>query len=264
MNSSFYIGATGLRAQQSALDIVSNNLANLNTNAFKRSSVVFAELVSPPSQPNGTQEVELPGKTLGTAAPGGLGVSVVDLPKVLAAGDYKKTDGSMDVAIRGAGFIELLGQNGETLLWRGGTLKVSRDGLLTAASGTPVKGVSPLPPRTQQLRIDEQGRVFALASGTTASRQIGQIELVSALNASALEAQGEGIYKVREHQTELVRARPGEQGLGTVAQGYIEGSNVNITEEMVSLMWIQRSYGANARVIQAADELMGMTNSLKR
>ncbi len=263
MNNSFYIGATGLRAQQSALDIVSNNLANLNTNAYKRSSVVFAEMVSPP-QSAGTAETIPSGKTTGLTSTSGLGVSVVDLPKILTAGDYKKTDGSMDIAIRGAGFVELLGQNGETLLWRGGTLKISRDGLLTAAQGAPVKGVGPLPARTEQLRIDEQGRVFALVAGASANRQIGQIELASALNASALEAQGDGIFKVQEQQTELVRARPGEHGLGSIAQGYIEGSNVNITEEMVSLLWIQRSYGANARVIQAADELMGMTNSLKR
>ncbi len=260
MNNSFYIGATGLRAQQSALDIVSNNLANLNTNAFKRSSVVFAELVTPPANPEGTPNAE----ALARPSSPGLGVSVMDLPKVLTPGDYKKTDGAMDIAIRGSGFVELLGQNGETLLWRGGTIKVNRDGLLTAPQGTPLKGVSALPQRTQSVLIDERGRVFATVGGSTTPRQIGQLELVSAQTASALEALGDGVFKLRENQTDVVRGRPAEQGLGSIAQGYIEGSNVNITEEMVSLLWIQRSYGANARVIQAADELMGMTNGLKR
>lgn len=260
MNNSFYIGATGLRAQQSALDIVSNNLANLNTNAYKRSSIVFAELVAPPAAPESLSGADPVTKSVS----GGLGVSVMDLPKVLTPGDYKQTNGPMDIAIRGTGFVELLGANGETLLWRGGTIKVSRDGLLTAPQGTPLKGVSALPQRTQSISIDEGGRVFVTTPASTTPRQVGQLELVSPQTASALEPQGDGVYRLRESQTDLVRARPGEQGLGTVAQGSIEGSNVNITEEMVSLMWIQRSYGANARVIQAADELMSMTNGLKR
>lgn len=261
MNNSFYIGATGLRAQQSALDIVSNNLANLNTHAFKRSSIVFAELVAPTTGSSETLPATAPAAQSTSI---GLGVSVMDLPKVLTPGDYKKTDGAMDIAIRGSGFVELLGQNGETLLWRGGTLKVSRDGLLTAPQGTPLKGVSALPQRTQSVLIDERGRVFATTASNATPRQIGQLELVSAQTASALEAQGDGVFKLKESQTDLVRGRPTEQGLGSVAQGYLEGSNVNITDEMVSLMWIQRSYGANARVLQAADELMGMTNGLKR
>lgn len=259
MNNSFYIGATGLRAQQSALDIVSNNLANLNTNAFKRGSIVFAELVTPASDP--TLPVDPAAKPSSAA---GLGVSVMDLPKVLTAGDYKQTKGPLDVAVRGSGFVELLSQTGETLLWRGGTISVNKDGLLTAPQGAVIKGVSALPRATQSITIDELGKVFANSAGSTAPRQIGQLELVSPQTAAALESLGEGVYRLNEKQTDLVRARPGDQGLGTIAQGYIEGSNVNITEEMVSLMWIQRSYGANARVIQAADELMGMTNSLKR
>jgi flagellar basal-body rod protein FlgG len=259
MNNSFYIGATGLRAQQTALDIVSNNLANLNTNAFKRSSIVFAELVTPAADPTLNAD---PAPKASTAA--GLGVSVTDLPKVLTPGDYKLTNGALDVAVRGSGFVELLGSSGDTLLWRGGTITVNKDGLLTAPQGAPLKGVSAVPRGTQLITIDELGKVFATTGASTTPRQVGQLELVSPQTTSALEALGDGVYRLSEKQTELVRARPGDQGLGTMAQGYIEGSNVNITEEMVSLMWIQRSYGANARVIQAADELMGMTNSLKR
>lgn len=260
MNNSFYIGATGLRAQQSAMDIVSNNLANLNTHAYKRSSIVFAELLTPTPAADATINPELAARP----SVSGLGVSVMDLPKVLTPGDYKKTDGAMDIAIRGGGFLELLGQNGETLLWRGGTIQVNRDGLLTAPHGTPLKGVSALPQRTQSITIDERGRVFATTAASTTARQLGQLELVSARTTSALEAMGDGVFKLREGQTDVLRGRPGEQGLGSIAQGYIEGSNVSITEEMVSLLWIQRSYGANARVIQAADELMGMTNNLKK
>ena len=259
MNNSFYIGATGLRAQQTALDVVSNNLANLNTNAFKRGSVVFAELVTPAADPVLSTE-----PTPKAPSSAGLGVAVLDLPKVLTAGDYKRTNAPMDVAVRGSGFLELQSQSGETLVWRGGTMAVSKDGLLTAPQGSPLKGVSALPRGTQLVTIDEMGRVFASTGASITPRQVGQLELVSAQTTSALEGLGDGVYRLSEKQTDVVRARPGDQGLGTLAQGYIEGSNVNITEEMVSLMWIQRSYGANARVIQAADELMGMTNSLKR
>lgn len=258
MNNSFYIGATGLRAQQSALDIVSNNLANLNTNAYKRSSVAFAELVAPKAE-------SVPGAQRATSADGnGLGVMLTDTPRVLSMGDYKQTADAMDIAIRGSGFVELVGRGGETLLWRGGSLKVSQDGLLTAGPGIPLKGVSAIPARTQAIVIDESGRVFVNTAANATLHQIGQLDLVVARTTTALEAQGDGVYKLHENQTDVVRARPGDQGLGTVAQGYLEGSNVNVTDEMVSLLWIQRSYGANARVIQAADELMGMTNSLKR
>lgn len=258
MNNGLYIGATGLRAQQSALDIVSNNIANMNTPAYKRSSVVFSELVSSPAETSLDKEQ---GPRIGNT---GIGVAISDLPKVFSPGEYKKTDAPLDIAVRGNGFIELLGQNDETLLWRGGTMKVSKDALLTTADGIPLKGISALPQRTESIVIDERGRVFASIRGLATPREIGQIEIVSLQSNASLEALGEGTFKVKDPFVDMVRARPGDEGLGTVAQGFIEGSNVKITDEMVTLLLVQRSYGANARVIQAADELLSMTNGLKR
>lgn len=260
MNDSFYIGATGLRAQQAALEVVSNNMANLNTTAFKRGAVAFGEMVAaaPAALPG---SAPLPAAQAGATA---LGVSLAGLPRVLSAGEYRKSANALDVAVKGSGFIELLGTDGQPVLWRGGTLALDRNNLLTGPGGLALKGVSALPPRTQSVQIDERGQVFAQIAGQTNARRVGQIELATVAAAAALEPMGDGLYRVSDGLAEVVRGRPGEQGLGSVAQGWTEGSNVNVADEMVSLLWIQRSYAANARVVQAADELMSLTNGLKR
>lgn len=259
MNDSFYIGATGLRAQQLALDVVSSNLANLQTTAYKRGTVAFGELMAAGAP---TVAGAVPGAAV-PAAPSA-GVALLGLPRTLSPGEYRRTDQMMDVAVRGSGFIELLGHDGQPVLWRGGTLALDRSNRLVAPGGMALKGVPALPARTTAVQIDAQGAVLAQTAGQAEWRRVGQLELAAVTSPAALEGLGEGLYRVSDALAEVLRGRPGEQGLGTLSQGWLEGSNVNITEEMVSLMWIQRSYATSARVVQAADELMSMTNGLKR
>lgn len=260
MNDAFHIGATGLRTQQLALDVVSNNLANLNTTAFKRGTVAFGELVA-------AAAAAAPADVTGAAPDRGataLGVGLLASPRVLAAGDYRRTDGMLDLAVRGAGFVEVLGHDGQTLLWRGGTLALDRNGRLVAPGGLALKGVAAMPARTQSIRIDEKGNVLATVPGQAQERRVGQIELATVASAAALQTAGDGLWRVSEGLAEVQRGRPGEQGLGTLAQGWLEGSNVNVADEMISMLWIQRSYATNARVVQAADEMMSLVNGLKR
>ncbi len=257
MNNVFHIGATGLKAQQSAVDVVANNVANINTPAFKRNTVAFSEMVGvgPTADAAGA-------RTAGTEA--GLGVTVAATPKMLEQGELRKTDNPLDVAIRGPGFIELMAPGGQTVLWRGGGLRVNVDGFLAAANGLPLKGSISVPRDASALLVAESGQVFAAVAGQTSPQLIGQIELTAVADPSTLRALGDGLYRIEDPLAEVSRGMPGDGRLGLVAQGYLESSNVKMVDEMVSMMLMQRAYSANARVIQLADEMMNTINQLRR
>jgi flagellar basal-body rod protein FlgG len=257
MNNVLYIGATGLRAQQLAVDVVANNVANINTPAFKRNSVAFAELVAQPERGDATATVQ-------RATEAGLGVSVAASPKVLEQGELRKTDNPLDVAIRGGGFVELLGPGGQTYLWRGGALRVNTDGFLAAANGLQLKTPISVPREAAAVAIADDGQVFAVVPGERSAQQIGQLELVGVADARSVSAIGDGLYRVDDPLADVSRASPGESGMGLIAQGYLEGSNVKMVDEMVNMVLMQRAYAANARLIQLADEMMNTVNQLRR
>ncbi len=257
MNNVFHIGATGLKAQQSAVDVVANNVANINTPAFKRNTVAFSEMVGVGPSTDATAA-----PAAGTEA--GLGVTVASTPKMLEQGELRKTDSPLDIAIRGPGFIELMAPGGQTVLWRGGGLRVNADGFLAAANGLPLKGSISVPRDANAVLIAENGQVFAAVTGQKGPQSIGQIELTSVADPRALTALGDGLYRVADPVADVSRGMPGEGTLGLVAQGYLESSNVRMVDEMVSMMLMQRAYSANARVIQLADEMMNTINQLRR
>lgn len=257
MNGAFYVGATGLRAQQRALDVTANNIANMNTPAFKRSEVRFSELVSTPYDPAGGLRIQ--GEDLSSTLQG---VRTSTSSRVFTQGDLRQTGKPLDLAIDGDGFIELIGPGGQDALWRGGTLKVNADGYLAAANGMPLKGMISVPAEASTISIGRDGRVQAQIKGE-APAEIGRIDLVLPKDLSALTAQGEGLYHV-ENAADLVTVAAGEDGGGVLTQGSIEVSNVELSDEMVTLLLMQRAYSANAQVVQAGDQLMGIVNSLKR
>lgn len=258
MNNVFYIGATGLRAQQVGVDVVANNVANVNTPGYKRNAVAFSEMVGL------TSAVDPAAGLLRSAAEPGLGVVATAAPKVLDAGDLRKTDSALDLAVRGAGFIELLAPGGQTLMWRGGTLRVNSDGALAAANGLPLKGSVSVPRDATGVLIAESGQVFATTPGNASAQPIGQIELVAVRDERALTALGDGLYQLTDALADSTRGQPGEAGLGLLAQGYLETSNVKMVDEMVGMLLMQRAYSANARILQAADEMMNTVNQLRR
>jgi flagellar basal-body rod protein FlgG len=247
MNGPFYVGATGLQSLQRALDVVANNIANLNTPAFKRSDVRFSELAPSDGLPQGAAG----------------GVSAEAGGRVMIQGDLRETGKPMDVAIDGDGFIELLGAGGETMLWRGGALQVNPDGALAAANGLALKSALNVPEGATKIAIGRDGKVTAVAAGASEPTEIGRIEITRVKDPAALVGAENGLFRVTSTES-LVSSAAGEEGAGSIVQGSLEASNVQLTEEMVKLLLMQRAYAANAQVVQAGDQLMAIANGLKR
>lgn len=257
MNDAFHVAAIGLQAQERALRVISNNIANVNTPAFKRSDVRFSSIIATRSDPD-----VMPATLTQEFAPAGVMASAA--AAMDQAGDLQVTGRSMDVAVQGRGFIELLGPGGQTLLWRGGALKIGEDGLLAAAaSGLALKAAIGVPQDTESITIGADGIVRAQVGTDEAPVEIGQITLVTADDPGGFTALDGGLYGV-EDDRRLRAAQPGEDGAGTLVQGSIEQSNVEMTTEMVQLMLVQRAYAANAQIVQAADQLMAIANGLRR
>jgi flagellar basal-body rod protein FlgG len=253
VNGTFYIGATGLDAQQRALDVVANNIANLATPGFKRSSARFSALMASTSK--STDQADPYSQAM-------LGVSVDTSPMDFTQGQLTQTGKSLDVAISGDGFIELMGPGGQSLLWRGGSMQVNSDGYLAASNGAPLKSMISVPSDGSTLSIQADGSVLAVAADNT-SKVIGQIDLVQDKNMAGLTPVAGGFYQA-DNAHDLRSAAPGVDGAGTLVAGSVEASNVNLADEMVTLLLLQRSYSASAQVVQAGDQLMSIANSLRR
>jgi flagellar basal-body rod protein FlgG len=256
MNGVFHIGATGLHAQDRALNVVGNNITNMNTAGFKRAQVHFSELVGSSAMADG-------GTSAGRAGgPALLGVTAESAERVFLPGEMRETGNPLDLAINGEGFIELAGPQGQTILWRGGTLRVSEDGFLASAGGLPLKAMISVPEGATAMTIDASGEVRAIAPGGSEPESIGQVELVLVRNPQGLSDMGGGLYRPAAEE-DVVSTEAGERG-GSFLQGSVELSNVELTDEMVALMMMQRAYAASAQVVQAGDQLMGIVNGLKR
>lgn len=257
MSGAFYVGAVGLRAQEKALDIVSNNIANVNTTAFKRSDVRFASMLATRADP------DVPAAN-GDEAFAAAGVMAMAAPAFDEPGELQNTGRPLDLAIQGRGFIELLGPDGQTMLWRGGALKVGENGALVAAdSGLPLKAGINVPTDANALTIAADGTVSATTATDAAPAELGKIGLVMTDDTGGFTVLDGGLYRV-DDASQLKDAAAGEDGAGTLAQGSIERSNVDMSTEMVSLLMVQRAYAANAQIVQAADQLMAIANGLRR
>lgn len=257
MNGAFYVGAVGLQAQQRALDVIAGNIANVNTPAFKRSAIRFSDMLATRDDP------DVPRSDLADNATSMAGVSVSATPTVDESGPIETTGRTMDLAIDGTGFIELMGPAGQTLLWRGGTLKVGEDGLLGTVGGLPLKAAINVPSDAGEITIGADGVVRAQTADGAVPTEIGQIDLVTVGDATGLTRLDGGLYRAGD-AGRVTDAKPGEDGVGMLMQGAIERSNVEMTTEMVQLMLVQRAYGANAQIVQAADQLMAIANGLRR
>lgn len=258
-----YIAATGMQAQQMAVDTVANNLANVQTPGFKRSSVSFQELMyrevaaaGLPTSPSGSM--------IGIGTENGFGVAATNHAKVFVQGDLKQTGSPLDLAIRGSGLIEVVLPDGTTGYTRGGSLKVGKDGVITTAAGYALKQSLNVPQDTEEILISPQGSVSVRSARQTSSVEIGQIELVRFLNPDSLSPLGDGLYRRTDLTSEPMFGKPGEDDLGLLAQGFVEGSNVKMIDEMIALVVAQRAYESNSKVVQASDDIMGMVNGLRR
>jgi flagellar basal-body rod protein FlgG len=245
MSDAFYVGAIGLETQQRALDGIANNIANVNTPAFKRAQLRFADVVASRAD----LEATTPDPTRASLA----GVMLDTQFMLNEAGEIERTGQPMDLAIEGNGFIELMGPGGQSLLWRGGAMRVNEDGMLATAKGLALRAAITVPADATELTIGADGIVRAKTPDSNDPVELGQIQLVRIDDPSTVERLDGGLYRVRDGAP-LTEAQPGEDGAGTLAQGAIERSNVALTDEMVRLMLVQRAYAANAQIIQAADQ----------
>lgn len=262
MFDALYISATGMQAQQLNVDTIANNLANVNTTGFKKSKISFTDLMvreagrAAPSQ----EEASL----LGGGSRLGAGVGIASTSKLFDMGDLKKTESAFDIAIQGEGFLEVTMPDGSSAYTRGGTFKINRDGLLATSGGFPLKPNLAIPDNAQNMQIDSDGRVRIQVAGQATPVELGQLELVRFTSPTGLMAQGDNLYRSSSNSGEAISGKAAEDGMGSVAQGFLEGSNVKLTEEMVSLMVAQRVYEANVKVMQASDEMLGMINGLRK
>lgn len=260
MSDALYIAATGMHAQQTQVDTIANNLANLNTVGFKKSRVSFEPLMP---QPLATAHHEpLAGSMAATYK--GMGASVGSIIPDFMEGEMKPTQRDLDIAIRGRGFLEVELPDGTRAYTRHGALSVNKDGFLVTAGGLPLSALISVPSDAQSLVVNADGRVQVKSQNSDELTDIGVIELSHFMNEPGLKPMGNGLYSATDDSGEPIAERSGENGTGTLAQGYLESSNVHMVEELTNLMVAQRAYEANSKVLQAADELAGLVNNLRR
>jgi flagellar basal-body rod protein FlgG len=251
--------ATGMGAQQLRLDIISNNLANVNTTGFKKSRADFEDLMY---QTNRQAGGELPGGgQVPTSLQVGLGVRPVAINKIFSQGDYVNTNNELDIAVEGKGFFKIL-SNGLEYYTRAGSFKMDKDGFITTPNGDRVQPEFTVPVTTVFTSIDSSGKItcYGPDNKTVAS---GQISLYTFPNQAGLSNVGRNLFQTTEASGEPIEGKPGVDGVGTVAQGYLEVSNVNVVEEMVNMIIAQRAYELNSKAIQTADQMMERAASLK-
>jgi len=254
MIRSLYIAKTGLDAQQTQLDVVSNNLANVGTSGFKKSRAVFEDLLYQTVRQPGaqsTQQTQLPtGLQIGT------GVRPVASERIFTQGNLAQTGNQLDVAINGQGFLQVSLPDGTTAYTRDGPLHQDSQGQLVTSSGYPVSPAVTIPANAQTITIGTDGTVSVTQQGQAAATQVGTIQLANFINASGLEARGENLYLETAASGTPTTNTPGTNGIGTLKQGYVETSNVNVVEELVNMIQTQRAYEINSKAISTSDQML--------
>jgi flagellar basal-body rod protein FlgG len=254
MIRSLYVAKTGLEAQQTQLDVVSNNLANVGTTGFKRSRAVFEDLVYQNLRQVGGQSSDQ------TRLPSGLqvgtGVHVVATERIHAQGNMTKTDNPKDIAINGSGFFQVLMPDGTTSYTRDGSFQTDKDGQLVTASGFTIQPPITIPQNATSMTVGRDGIVSVTQAGSTATVQVGQLQLATFLNPAGLESKGENLYTETDSSGAPNLLNPGLDGAGILSQGYTEASNVNVVEELVNMIATQRAYEINSKAIQSSDQML--------
>lgn len=262
MLRSLYTAATGMAAQETKMDVIAHNLANTNTTGFKKNRVEFEDLLSE------TIRSAAPPAAQGGGGPPsalqvGLGVRTVSTNRSQTQGDMIGTQNPLDVAIEGSGYFQVQRQNGEQAFTRAGNFRVDATGRLVTQQGDTIEPGITVPPEATGLTIRPDGTVLAKMPGRDDQAELGSIELIVFANPSGLEAAGGNLYNKTASSGEPQAVRPGEQGTGMLAQGYLEGANVKAVEEMIDMITTQRGYEMNSKVIQAADQMLQKLTSLR-
>ena len=259
MLRAFSTAATGMTAQQTMVDVVANNLANINTNGFKRSQIDFQDLLYITLREPGTEV------SSGVNTPGGLeigsGVRVASTIKVFTAGEFQNTGRKLDIAIRGDGFLQVTLPNGDTRYTRDGAMQMNANGELVTTTGYSIEPAISVPTDAISVSIGKDGGVNVTDSSGTQS-VVGTIQLVRFPNASGLSSEGDNLLAETEASGTPTTGTAGENGYGTIQSGFLEKSNVQIVTELVNLITAQRAYEINSRAIKAGDDMLRTANSI--
>lgn len=262
MMRSLWTAASGMQAQNLNIDVIANNLANVNTNGFKKSRADFQDLLYETLRPPGTASSE------GTEIPSGIQVGHGTRPaatqKLFIQGDFQHTQTPLDLAIEGDGFFQVMQPNGSMAYTRAGSFKLDGDGRIVTSDGFLLEPEISIPGDTVSITIGTDGTVSVLQPGSAQAVNIGAIELTRFTNPGGLMNIGRNLFLPSAASGTGSVGVPGEDGFGTLAQGFVEMSNVSVVDEMVNMIMAQRAYEINSKAIQAADEMLQMANNVKR
>lgn len=254
MIRSLYIAKTGLEAQQTNLDVISNNLANVSTSGFKRSRAVFEDLLYQNIRQPGaqaTQQNNLPsGLQIGT------GVRTVATERIHTQGNPQLTGNSKDVMVNGSGFFPVLMPDGTQAYTRDGSFQTDQNGQLVTSSGFVIQPAITIPANAESITVGRDGTVSVKLPNTVGPTQIGALQLATFINPAGLESRGENLYVETGASGNPNLNVPGTNGAGVLMQGYVESSNVNVVEEMVNMIQTQRAYEINSKAITTSDQML--------
>jgi len=262
MIRSLYTAASGMQGQQRSIDVVANNLANVNTAGFKRSRADFQDLMyqnlkTTGSPSTGTTQVP-------TGIQIGLGSRLASVTKIFTAGDITQTGNDLDIAIEGGGFFQITLPDGTVGYTKAGAFKTDSVGQIVTPDGNPLSPSITIPSNATKINVGNDGTVSVQIPGQTGTSTIGNVQLAHFPNAAGLASQGKNVYLPSDASGSATTGTPGQDGLGSLAQGFLEMSNVNVAEEMVNMIVGQRAYEINSKAVTASDEMLQTANGLKR
>ena len=254
MFSSLWIAKTGLDAQQTRMAVTSNNLANVNTTGFKRSRAAFEDLMYQNDRQPGAQSSQATQVPAGTMV--GTGVRVVGTEKLFTQGEVVQTNNPLDIAVQGRGFLQVTMPDGTVAYTRDGSFHLNSDGQIVTNSGYPIEPALTVPANAQSITIGTDGTVSVQLPGQAAPAQIGTVQTADFINPAGLEPRGENLFVETASSGAPQTGTPGLNGLGTITQGSLESSNVNVVEELVNMIETQRAYEMNSKAISASDQML--------
>jgi flagellar basal-body rod protein FlgG len=254
MINSLWISKTGMEAQQTQLDVISNNLANVSTNGFKKAHAVFEDLMYQNLRQVGSNTSEQ--STLPTGLQIGLGVRTVATSRQFSQGSLQQSGNNLDVAIQGNGFCQVTMPDGTTGYTRAGSFQLDSQGRMVTSTGLLVANGITVPANATSLAISADGQVTASIPGTVGPQTVGTITTASFINPAGLDPKGQNIFAESAASGQPNAGAPGSNGLGSLAQGFVETSNVNVVQELVSMIQTQRAYEMNSKAIQTSDQML--------
>lgn len=262
MMRTLWTAASGMQAQTLNIDVIANNLANVSSSGFKRSRADFQDLLYETLKPAGSPSSE--GNKIPTGIQVGHGTRPVAVQKIFLQGDYQLTQNELDMAIEGNGFFQVVLPNGENAYSRSGAFKLDSEGRIATSDGFLMEPEIAVPSDAAMVTIGTDGTVSILRAGQIEPDEIGTIELAKFANPAGLKSIGRNLFQPSATSGDAVVGTGGVDGFGTISQGYLEMSNVNVVEEMVNMITAQRAYELNSKAVQAADEMLQLANNLKR